>query len=177
MEKLKQYFKTHEKEAELIRYVIAGGLTTLLSFVVFSAFCMAVAPDHTVNGATQVQASIGQVLSWIIAVLFAFFINRRMVFLRQGGDRLTILKELAQFVLSRLFSGVLFELGLFNLLAALGVSNVVNKLIVLVLVTVFNYVVSKFWIFAKKTPAPATAPGDKAPEAGGEAAEEPTKNL
>jgi putative flippase GtrA len=29
----------------------------------------------------------------------------------------------------------------------MGVSNTLNALIVMVLVTVFNYVVSKFWIF------------------------------
>ena len=149
--KIKAYLASHGKEAELLRYLVAGGLTTLLSFVVFSVVCIAVSGDHTVNGATQGQASAAQAVSWIIAVLFAFWINRRMVFQRQGGTTQAILKELGQFVLSRLVSGIVLEIVLFNLLAHFGVSNVANKLIILVLVTVFNYVVSKFWVFAKKS--------------------------
>ena len=35
------------------------------------------------------------------------------------------------------------------LLKAVGVSNFVNRIVVLVFVMIFNYVVSKFWIFKK----------------------------
>ncbi|NLV57180.1 MAG: GtrA family protein [Clostridiales bacterium] len=162
--KIRDYLDSHPKEYELVRYVIAGGLTTLLSLAVFSLFCIAVSVDHTVDGATDLQANIGQILSWIIAVLFAFWINRRMVFQVQGGSRGGILKELTQFVLSRLVSGVVFELGLFNLLLAMDISNTVSKVIVLVFVMVFNYVVSKFWIFSKKKRQAAEMPPEKAPQ-------------
>ncbi len=162
IQKIKQYLETHDKQYELIRYIIAGGLTTLLSFVIFSLFCILVSGNHTVDGATPDQATAGQVVAWIISVIFAFWINRRMVFQRSGGSLTILAKEFGQFVLSRLFSGVVFEIGLFRLLAHFGVGNVVNKLIVLVLVTVFNYVVSKFWIFAK---GPKAAQGPEAPQA------------
>lgn len=158
MEKLKKFLAEHEKEYELVRYVIAGGLTTLLSIAVFSLFCIAVSGDHTVDGANETQALIGNGLSWVIAVLFAFWINRRMVFRRKGGESRQILIEMGQFIASRAVSGVLFEIGLMWLLIGpVGLSNLWSKLIVLVLVTVFNYVVSKFWIFAKK-PEPTAAP-------------------
>ncbi len=164
--KIKEFLRSHPKESELIRYVIAGGLTTLLSLVVFSLFCIAVSVDHTVDSATQVQANIGQILSWIIAVLFSFWINRRMVFQVQGGQSASVVKELLQFVFSRLISGVVFELGLFNLLLTLGVGNTLSKLIVLVLVTVFNYVVSKFWIFAKGKQGPPAEEGPQGTQGG-----------
>jgi len=144
------YLHAHPREYELFRYVIAGGLTTLLSMAVFALFCVAVSANHTVDGATKLQALLGNGLSWVIAVLFAFWINRRMVFRRRGGTASLIMKELAQFVLSRAVSGVVFEIGLFALLAYLHVDNMMNKVIVLVIVTVFNYMVSKFWIFSKK---------------------------
>lgn len=153
VQKIKKYLGTHQKQYELIRYVIAGGLTTLLSMAVFAVFCMAVSPDHTVDGATKGQALWGNVVSWIIAVLFAFWINRRMVFQVRGGERLAILKELGQFALSRLVSFAVFEMGLMALLLNVRTSNSISKLIVLIFVMVFNYVVSKFWIFAKKQPA------------------------
>lgn len=165
MQKIKTFLAAHEREYELIRYVIAGGLTTLLSLAVFSLVCVLAAPNHTVDGATQAQATAANVASWIIAVLFAFWINRRMVFLRTGGTAETILKELSQFVLSRLVSGLLFEIALFNLLAVLGVGNMANKLVILVLVTVFNYVVSKFWVFSKKPRSPQAPEADPAAKA------------
>ena len=173
--KIRDYLDSHPKEYELVRYVIAGGLTTLLSLAVFSLFCITVSVDHTVDGATDLQANVGQILSWIIAVLFAFWINRRMVFQVQGGSRGGILKELTQFVLSRLVSGVVFELGLFNLLLAMDISNTVSKVIVLVFVMVFNYVVSKFWIFSKKSGKQQKCPRESTPAQGtpGMRSEEP----
>ncbi|MEA5013014.1 MAG: GtrA family protein [Candidatus Limiplasma sp.] len=158
LRKIKGYLDSHPKEYELLRYLIAGGLTTLLSLAVYALFCIAVSADHTVEGATRLQANIGQVLSWIIAVLFAFWINRRMVFQVQGGSPAGILKELLQFMASRLVSLVLFEIALFNLLLSLGLSKMMSKVVGQVFVVVFNYVVSKFWIFVQKKQGPAATP-------------------
>ncbi|MCL1854185.1 MAG: GtrA family protein [Clostridia bacterium] len=144
------FLRAHPREYEMIRYIIAGGLTTLLSLAVSSLYCILVSADHTVDGATVAQLNVGKGLSWVIAVLFAFWVNRRMVFLRRGGTAGLIMKELAQFAFSRAVSGLAFEFGLLNLLALLGVGNLLNMLIVLVFVTVANYVVSKFWIFSRK---------------------------
>jgi len=146
------FLHAHPRECELVRYAIAGGLTTLLSLAVSSLFCIIVSADHTVDGATVAQLNIARGLSWVISVLFAFWINRRMVFQRRGGTAGHIIKELGQFALSRAVSGVVFEFGLLNLLAFLGVGNMMNMIIVLVFVAVFNYVVSKFWIFSKNEP-------------------------
>ena len=168
LQKVKSFLAAHEREYELIRYLVAGGLTTVLSNVVFSVVCIVLAPDRTVNGATAEQVMVARVISWIIAVLFAFWINRRMVFSRKGGGGRTILIELGQFAFSRLASLLVFELGLTYYLttlresnAAAWLSNIAIWWIVQVLVMVFNYVVSKFWIFAKKpqpSPVPEAAP-------------------
>ena len=80
-------------------------------------------------------------------MLFAFWINRGMVFRVQGGTRRSKGREFLAFVGARAASLLLFEIGLAEALKWIGVSNFWNRLIVLVLVMVFNYVVSKFWIF------------------------------
>ena len=61
------------------------------------------------------------------------------------------------------------EEGMALLLKWMGVSNIINRIIVLVFVMAFNYVVSKFWVFKAKpgesTQAPAgtaSAPADTA---------------
>ena len=87
---------------------------------------------------------------WIIAVLFAFWINRVMVFQVEGGSAAKIGTELVQFAGGRLVSFFVFEQGLMLLLKTIGVSNFVNRIVVLVFVMVFNYVISKFWIFKEK---------------------------
>ena len=90
--KIKEYLEKHPKQYELLRYLIAGGLTTVLSMVISYGmeFLLAARPERTagflrwlidcINAATARQVMIANVVSWVIAVLFAFWINRRMVF-------------------------------------------------------------------------------------------------
>lgn len=165
LRKIKAFLDAHPKEYELLRYLIAGGLTTLLSMGVWALFSIAVSTDQTVEGTTRLESNIGQVLSWTIAVLFAFWINRRMVFQVQGSTPAGIFKELLQFMASRLASLLLFEIGLFNLLMALGFSKLLSKAAGQLFVIVFNYVVSKFWIFVQKKQGPAATPPEATPQA------------
>ena len=162
IQKIKHYLETHEKQYELVRYVFAGGLTTVLSMVVSYGVCFLLADRaplegslipwviDSINRATKAQVSLANTLSWIIAVLFAFWINRVMVFQVKEGGAQQVVKELLQFAGGRLLSFFLFEQGLMLLLSFIGVTNFVNRIIVLVFVMVFNYVISKFWIFKKK---------------------------
>jgi len=162
IQKIKNYLETHQKQYELLRYLIAGGLTTALSLVISYGVCFILADRaplegnvilwviDSINRATGVQVSIANAVSWVIAVLFAFWINRVMVFQVKGGTAKNVLTELAQFAGGRIVSFLVFEQGLMLLLKAIGVSNFVNRIVVMVFVMVFNYVISKFWIFKEK---------------------------
>ncbi len=162
IQKIKNWLESHPKEYELLRYLIAGGLTTLLSMLISYGLCFALADRaplqgnallwviDSINRATKTQVSLANTVSWVVSVLFAFWINRAMVFQVQGGSNASIGTELAQFAGGRLLSFFLFEQGLMLLLKWLGVSNFINRIVVLVFVMVFNYVVSKFWIFKEK---------------------------
>ncbi len=162
MQKIRDFLEKHPREYELIRYVIAGGLTTLLSMAISYGVEFMLAPKTamegsalrwiaaTINLATPAQVMIANAVSWVIAVLFAFWINRKMVFRVQGGSGASVARELGEFALGRVLSFFIFEEGMALLLAKMGVSNIVNRVIVLVFVMVFNYVVSKFWVFKKK---------------------------
>ena len=163
MKKIKTYLDTHPKQAELLRYLIAGGLTTLLSMVIHYGLCFLLAEKEafaggnligwvvdTINKATPAQMSVASAVSWVISVLFAFWINRVKVEKASAGKVLT---ELLQFAGSRIVSFLVFEQGMMLGLKAIGVSNIVNRVIVLIFVMVFNYVASKFWIFKPKAEA------------------------
>ena len=161
IQKIKTWLESHPKEYELLRYLIAGGLTTLLSMLISYSVCFLLADRaplegnallwviDSINRATKAHVSLANAISWVISVLFAFWINRVMVFQVEGGSTGRIGKELAQFAGGRILSFLLFEQGLMLLLKTIGVSNFINRIVVLVFVMVFNYVVSKFWIFKK----------------------------
>ena len=162
MQKIKKLLTDKQELLELARYLLAGVLTTLLSLVISYGCYIALSADHTINGASTVQVMVGNTVSWVICVLFAFWINRKMVFRVSGGSRATKGKELLEFVGARAASWALFETGFAALLKLMGISNIFNRLIVLVLVTVFNYVASKFWIFKPTVDTATTAPTDAA---------------
>ena len=161
IQKIKNWLESHQKEYELLRYLFAGGVTTLLSMLISYGVCFILADRaelsgnvilwviDSINRATPSQVSIANTVSWIVAVLFAFWINRVMVFQVQGGSKAKIGTELVQFAGGRLLSFLLFEQGIMLLLKWAGVSNFINRIIVLIFVMVFNYVISKFWIFKK----------------------------
>lgn len=157
LQKIKKLLSDKKQMMELVRYVIAGGLTSLLSLAISYGFMMLLAADHTVNGANSEQMLISNAISWVVAVVFAFWINRRMVFRVQDTTRENKWREFIDFIAARAASGVLLELGVAALLKYIGITNTFNRLIILVLVTVFNYVASKFWVF-KKRPAKAEIP-------------------
>ena len=152
--KIKDYLEKHPKQYELLRYVVAGGLTTVLSMVISYGmeFLLAARPERTAGFLQWVIdcINVANAVSWVIAVLFAFWINRKMVFQVKGGTGASVLRELGEFALGRVLSFALFEEGMAYLLKLIGVSNVVNRIIVLVAVMIFNYVVSKFWVFKDK---------------------------
>lgn len=147
MQKIREKLSDPKNWRELIRYIIAGGLTTLLSLAVSFGCYILLSENHTINGANTVQLMIGNTISWIVAVVFAFWINRRMVFRVKGGNAGRIRREFLEFIAARAASWALLEEGFAALLKLMGLNNVINRLTVMVLVTVFNYVASKFWVF------------------------------
>ena len=158
--RIKNWLESHPKEYELLRYLIAGGLSTLVSMIVSYGVSFLLAESAPMDGgviagviarinrATAAQVSFANTLSWIVAVLFAFWINRGMVFRAQNSGNIRV--ELFQFAAGRIVSFLLFEQGMMLVLKSIGVSNVVNRLAVLIFVVVFNYIISKYWIFKQK---------------------------
>ena len=138
------------KIRELFVYLVFGVLTTAVNWVVYLALTKLLAPNPE-NGETSLLVSnIGQVAGWGASVLFAFFTNRRFVFQSGKESQNGVWKEFWLFVSARVLSLLLFDLLLFNALLLLGMNDKWDKLLMNVLVIVFNFVASKFVIFRKK---------------------------
>jgi len=126
----------HNKNHEIWNYLIAGGLTTIVSIFSFALF------SRTLG----IHFIFANILSWILAVIFAYFVSRWFVF-RAAKDRKII--EFLGFIGSRIFT-LLLDTGLMILLVGLFlVDDVLSKILASIVVLIANYLISKFVIFRK----------------------------
>ncbi len=118
-------------------YVIAGVMTTAVNMVTYYILCYWVRMDHL----------IANIIAWILAVTFAYFVNAGWVF----RDKRTTIKEelskMVKFFLARLFSLGVEEGGLFLFVNLLHFNNMAVKAGLAVIVIVINYIWSKFYVF------------------------------
>ena len=139
MEKLRALFR---KYRELIAYVIVGGLTTVVSMVLYYGSTWAF-----LDGSDALQVQIANVISWVGAVAFAYVTNRVFVF---QSHSTAVFREIVSFVSSRVLT-LLLDMGcMWLMVTAIGVDHRMAKLVSMVLVTVGNYVISKLLVFKKE---------------------------
>ena len=93
----------------------------------------------------QLQAA--NIISWICAVTFAYLANRIFVFKSKNQKKL---KEAVSFYGSRIAT-LLMDMGImFVFVTLLNFNDKIMKLVVQVVVTVANYILSKLFVFKKK---------------------------
>ena len=134
-------------------YLIFGVLTTFVSWGSYALFEMLL--GVFISDAI-VLSSVANVLSWIMAVLFAFVTNKLWVFESKSWKGSILLKELGSFVGSRLLTGVLewFGVPLLMLIGLdqpiLGIEGMLAKILISVIVVILNYILSKLLVFKNK---------------------------
>ncbi|MBQ6066953.1 MAG: GtrA family protein [Clostridia bacterium] len=150
-------------EYEMISYLFFGVMTTVVNFVV-TALCNALAGE---NYAEKILFNVFgfdfrwiyavQAIAWIVSVLFSYVVTKFFVFDSRSRKFIVVLRELTEFIGSRIISFLLFEELLFGvtekLLTGPMSSNAAfwtAKIASGILVIVFNYVASKLVIFRKK---------------------------
>lgn len=128
-----------EKYRELISYLFFGVLTTAVNFVVYL-------PVYNILG---LSASVSNMIAWVVAVVFAYFVNKIYVFRSLDWSRKTVVPELTKFVAARVLSGVLETGILLVTVDILGWNGNIWKFVTQVLVVISNYVFSKLIVFRK----------------------------
>lgn len=126
----------YKKYKEIINYLIFGGLTTLISIVTYALFAKVFNIDYLISN----------VLSWIIAVLFAYITNKLFVF--ESNFKKNI-KEITSFFFFRIVSLVMEMVILYVFVDMLHIDDLVTKIIAQVIVIVSNYIFSKVFVFKK----------------------------
>ena len=145
---MKKYYalalKYYKKYDEIINYLIFGALTTVVTIITYAIFT-----STFLSAKTALDIQIANVLSWIIAVTFAYLTNRKFVFKSkaQGTKRA---KEIINFFLARISSLIIEMLFMYVTVTLLSYNDLICKVIAQVIVIVFNYICSILIIFKKE---------------------------
>ncbi|MCR5145768.1 MAG: GtrA family protein [Clostridia bacterium] len=143
MEKLKNIITTLIKKLmtkEVIFYAIFGVFTTIVNiatFYVLTRFC-------------HLEENIANVIAIIVAVIFAYITNRKLVFNSKASSAKEIVTEIFRFFAARLFTMLVEFFGFMLLFNVLHIPNMISKITITILVIILNFFLSKFFAFKNK---------------------------
>ena len=151
MNKIKSLFCRHR---ELMLYILFGAATTAVNFAAFKLWRLLLG---------DARYLLCNALAWVLAVLFAYLVNKRWVFESRTRSPKAIARELASFAAARLLSLGAEQLGLYLLVDVTGLGaktfpllgvtlsgTMAAKVLLAVLVVILNYFFSKFIVFKTK---------------------------
>ena len=138
-----KHFKTFKtiyfKYEGIILYLIFGGLTTLVNFVVYIPLSF-----------LGINELICNTIAWVFAVTFAFFTNRTLVFKSPTNTKKAFFLQMFAFYGSRVFSLIVETAILATFVTWLGFNEYIIKIIAAVFVVILNYILGKLIVFRKK---------------------------
>ena len=136
---MKRIIDLYKKYAEIINYLVVGGLTTLVSIIVYGVF----------TKVFHVNYMISNIISWIASVLFAYITNKKFVFKSKCDSRGEVIKEIYQFFKYRILSFLIDVLLMYVFVELISIDDMIAKVIVQIIVIILNYVFSKLFVFKK----------------------------
>ena len=131
----------YNKNKELINYLIVGVSTTIVSLAVYYALVFTV-----LNPEDAVLLQLANIISWLCAVTFAYFANRKYVFESKNEN---IVLEVIKFYLSRISTLMIDMIIMFVGVSVLSYNDKIVKIIVQIIVIIANYIFSKVFVFKK----------------------------
>ena len=136
---MKKLINLYKKYDEIINYLIVGGLTTIVSILIYALF----------TKLFHVNYMISNLISWIGSVLFAYVTNKKFVFKSKCENKKKVFIEIYQFFKYRVFSFIIDVLLMYVFVELVTFDDMVAKVIVQVIVIILNYVFSKLFVFKK----------------------------
>lgn len=121
---------------EVIFYGIFGILTTVVNLVSFYIFTKII----------SLNENIANILAILLAVVFAYFTNKNMVFHSKAKTLNEKGKEFLKFISGRAFTMIIEYIGC-ALLFITPIPQMVSKLVVTVIIIILNFFISKFFVF------------------------------
>lgn len=142
---LNKILDLYKRYKEIINYLIFGCLTTIVNLLTKYALLFTI-----LEASNGVELQIAVVISWIAAVLFAYFTNRKFVFESKNQNKL---KEFISFIISRVSTLLLEMLIMWFFVTLLKLNSdsyvVIFTIISQIAVIIGNYIFSKLFVFKK----------------------------
>ena len=123
-------------ESSVIRYVFFGGCTTLVNLVSFF-----------VLRKLDVELNIANIISIILAILFAYVVNSKFVFQDKCETLRDHIQPFCKFISARLVTMVIEVGGVWLLVSVMGLNDMIGKFLTQFIVLKLNYIFSKFFVF------------------------------
>ena len=134
----------YKKYEEIINYIVVGALTTLVSVLSYFLLRFFIFTDSS-----QLHIQICNVISWILAVLFAFFANKKYVF-KSKAKGVSLIGEMFKFYSARVATLLIEMASMWIMTDLININDKISKIIAQFIVLVLNYVFSKIFVFRKK---------------------------
>ena len=125
---------------EIILYGIFGVLTTLVNITVF----------YILTHFILLEENLSNAIAIILAVLFAYFTNRKLVFNSTASTIKEKLYEFGKFILGRAFTMIVELVGFFLMFNIMHIEELISKILISIIVIILNFFISKFFAFNKK---------------------------
>lgn len=138
----KMYFKYEEA----VNYLFFGFLAFLVNMVAYAVAARVLGADND----KVVLVLVATAFAWVVAVLFAYWTNRRFVFKSHVTDQAGIRKEFTSFIGARVVTGIMELVIMYVMVDIADINDMISKLVCNVIVIVSNYIFSKLWVFKKK---------------------------
>lgn len=138
MEKIKWLIKKVINR-ETIAYCIAGALTTIVNFVSYEGLYDLGVPNLTANA-----------LAWVIAVVFAYIVNKWNVFRSRSNNVKDEAAKVSKFFGARIITLLIEQTGMYLFTERIPFNRLLVKACLAVIVIILNYVFSKLYIFNNK---------------------------
>lgn len=129
------------KSREVITYVVAGGMTTLVNFTCYHILCNILGIENMVSNS----------IAWVAAVIFAYVVNNCWVFRSKYISILDEIIKIVMFFAARAATFVVESAGMYYFIDVKGLEryNLIVKGCIAVIVIILNYIFSKLVIFKK----------------------------
>lgn len=132
MKKILRLIKT-----EAFKYLVVGGLTTLVNVLSYALL----------YSVLKIDVTISNIISVALAILFAYIANKIIVFKSKTNHIKDTIYEMAKFCGARLSTMIIEVGGVFLLYNILNIHPMISKIATQVIVVIVNYFISKFFVF------------------------------
>ncbi|MBQ3409560.1 MAG: GtrA family protein [Clostridia bacterium] len=124
---------------EVVLYVFFGVLTTIVNIGIFSLLVYI----------CNLEENLSNVIAIVVAVLFAYFSNKSLVFNSSASTHKEKLYEFIKFMLGRAFTMGVELIGFYLMFNIVHIPKLVSKISITIIVIVLNFFISKFFAFKK----------------------------